>query len=174
MLEDFVDMDLDDLKKIVKIGGGNLKNCYKAETLYNIIRIAAEENVPIRDPLTQQRLTENEIKDVLRKVRVKMANRPKANMVRDGSYLDRTVIEPGFAHLIFKNRLGQTRFNLGVIPLSNILFRKLQELHSKGRLTVANNTRCCRIHLVKTLDYWKSGNVERLTDRMIEEIDQLL
>jgi len=173
MMEDFVDMDLSDLKKIVKIGGGKLKNCYKADTLYNVLRIAAEENVPIKDPLTQQRLTEDEIEDVLRKLRVKPKNRPRSRLIYDNSYLHRIPIEtePGFAYLYFR---GHSTQQLGVIPTSDILFNKLVNLHSKGRLMVGNNTSCCRIHLRKTLDYWKSGNVERLTTKMIDEIDQLL
>jgi hypothetical protein len=173
MLEDFVDMDLADLKKIVKIGGGKLKNCYKADTLYNVLRNAADENIPIKDPLTQQRLTEDEIEDVLRKLRIKPKDRPRSRLIYDNSYLYRNPIEtePAFAYLYFR---GNNTQSLGVIPMSAILFNKLVELHSKGRLMVNNNTGCCRIHLRKTLDYWKSDNIDRLTTKMIEEIDQLL
>ncbi len=183
VLEDFVDMDLKDLKSIVKTGKGAKKNCYKAETLYNILRTAAEQNIPVKDPLTNERLTKAEIKEVMDKMRKisKRAQTPRANTNMDPfAYMDTIPIlhEPSYVTLYYVNPNPHhpSEKNLGVIPRDARLIKKINDLYEAGRLlrlAPGGIYEAPRIHLHKKLDYWKADR-ERLINKMIDEIDQLL
>jgi hypothetical protein len=180
LLEDFVDMSLKDLKSVVKTGKGAKKNCYKAETLYNILQTAAEQNIPVKDPLTNERLTKEEIKDVMAKMRkvMKRAETPRAAVnMNPFAYIETIPLpnEPGYVTLYYVNYPEEK--NLGVIPADARLTKKILNLYEAGRLlrlAPGGVYEAPRIHLHKTLDYWKTGGRERLINKMIDEIDQLL
>jgi hypothetical protein len=180
LLEDFADMSAKELRDIVKIGKGVKKNCYKAETLFNVIRNAADENIPAKDPLSNVRLTKEEIKAVMTKYRKgkRGITTPQAiTNLNPFSYLLAEPLQnnPTYSTLFYVHPTQPPK-NLGVIPTDNRLIGKLEELYQAGRLLVLGQEgvyRSPRIHLHKKLEYWLP-NREFLINKMIDEIDQLI
>jgi hypothetical protein len=70
LFEDFADMTIEELETIVKIGKGEKKNCYKAESIYEWVKHNIEKGEIPKDPSNpSHQITKDEIKQMLQILR---------------------------------------------------------------------------------------------------------
>ena len=159
--------------------------------VYTILKNAVESNIPLRNPTDpNNRITPEELVNIMKKVRKtdKKAKTPKANIVLPpGARLQRAPFldDPNYYQLyyIYRKQSGwnneMTSKYLGIIPKSDLLWKKLNELYNTGRMfsfsgPIVPDSFHPRIHLYKNYQYWKNGDVNRLTQHMINEIEPYL
>lgn len=169
------------LQLIVKLGNreGN-QRCFYVRNIYKLWEQRASENQDLLEPETRQRVTDREKADIMHKI--KYINK---NAV-DPDRIDKTKIDPRlelvyelvdnkYYKIVMKRQFGGYVFtieSLGYVPAdiesvngdinisSATVMSRIRDLFDNGKLLVNNFApyTCCKIHLRKSIDYWKQGS----------------
>lgn len=193
-LDKFIDMSLEDLETLVKIGNGDKKNCYTLDNIYQVYKLAVLSNKHPKDPMDPSHiLTEAEIEDINYKMKTKDINYepPKYEAPRPypNGYELVIDLDPRMGNMFrikinFRRRM---KHDLGYIPAwiethhtgsadytSAVLISNIRELWDKRLLTDNIETSGCCAFLKKTLGYWQSPQWKRRFIDMCEQVKELL
>ena len=185
-LEDYKDLELKDLRSLVKLGSGF---CYTVDTIDHHIKSSIERDVPIKDILNPSyRLDAKDygaIEEAGKKAR-KTYKLPKVPVEQPASHYKLflgVAGDPEFKLVfMFDNRKvkklpdGSLEYTnaipeggwLGYIPAKGTagLEKLVRQAWESGRL-FTKATRpfaCCRFHIKKSMEYWKSDTERKIKD----------
>lgn len=191
-LEEFADLDLEDLETIVKIGSGEKKNCYTLENIFEHYRTLLENNRLPFDPLNPSHyITTKEWNQITKLIRKK---HPEIKIKRNAPRVPRNLrihISPIFFINYFGISVSDSNTgniaSLGYIPSdidpidtgsqdysSAIAVQLLMDLWDKGKLLLGNQPPypCCSVDLNKNIMYWEEDGRQEKIRKLINMIDQ--
>jgi hypothetical protein len=186
-LEAFADMDLADLRNVVRVGAGRKKHCMQLESAFMMYKIARNAGLDPKNPLDpSHRLTNAELANV--NARMLHRNATYRAPVRDPGVRDPSmnlVVEDGGGgfYKLGLERGGREVINLGFIPdvstentgssadTTAVLIAKLDQMLRDGRLLVRERDGrygCCTIHLNKRKSHWATDRLGKFHNMMRE------
>lgn len=175
MLENFKNMNADDLKSIVKIGPGPKKHCFLLDSIYQVYKTAADDNRPVKNPLNPSHiLTKAELRTIDRMMLARDPSyRPPQRTMMNYMGYELDIAPNGNYFRLRIVRRGVMAMDLGYIPgdievrntgsadtTSAAMISALRELWDQRRmLRSADPLRVVgMIHLRKSKDFWRGAD----------------
>jgi len=175
MLENFKNMNANDLKSIVKIGPGPKKHCFLLDSIFRVYETAALDNQPVKNPLNPSYiLSAAEIRTIDRMMLARDPSyRPPQRTMMNYKGYELDITPDGNYFWLRIMRRGTMAMNLGYIPgnievrdtgsadtTSAAMVAALRELWDQRRmLRSAEPLRVNgMIHLRKDKDFWRGAD----------------
>jgi len=187
MLENFKNMNANDLKSIVKIGPGPKKHCFLLDSIFRVYETAALNNQPVKNPLNPSYiLSAAEIRTIDRMMLARDPSyRPPQRTMMNYKGYELDITPDGTYFRLRIVRRGTMAMDLGYIPgnievsdtgsadtTSAAMVSALRELWDQRRmLRSAEPLRVNgMIHLRKTKDFWRGADRLNKFRSLMEEI----
>lgn len=189
-------------ESVIGIGQGVNRQCHDLEGLFDYYDLQVRENQPFRDPNTRASITDNEINELKRRIRLR---RPHAVMPQQPppppAHLTLNEIsltyeyqghQGDFYNIFIQNNTNQAWTDLGVIPAqveqihtnstnytSAVVLSNIHRLWDLNRLLISVEPLvCCTVHLRKPVEYWFYEDTPYIDihkfEAMAREIEDLL
>ena len=194
-LESYAEMDLKDLRSLVRLGSGF---CYTAEALDDHIKSSIERDVPVKNMMNPSyRLTAHNYgailkQGLLKRKTYKLPVRTTEMLAKHYKLYIGVIAEPQFKYVFLYDERktipvpgGFVDYGpavpeggwLGYIPATGTgaLEKLIKKAFLAGRLfnKASRPFGCCRVHVKKGKDYWSDGAPEKIS-AMEEELRGIL
>lgn len=196
-LDEFEDMKKKKLQLVVKIGPKNKEGqqrCYYVKNIYDYINSSVKQGLVPKDPISKAKITDAELNEVILPKMRYINRKAKISMVQKKEYprvtlIIKTVNDPvsllPYYELKLRRHIGAMLVwekTVGYIPgyvstasadvNSTVVIAKIRELFDNGRLM--NETGLWpRVHLNKSIAFWKGPNVVQKLVFMMDELNTL-
>ena len=175
-MDNFSDMNLEQLNSLVYLGNKSKKNCYLLENIYELYKTAVMSKKDAKDPMDPSHiLTNEEIASINAKMKAldPTYKPPKYKEIRPypKGYelsIDLSIHYPNYFSInVMKN--NQVKYDLGIVPgwvethhtnsadyTSGVLLSNIRQSWEKGKFMDSVQS-CCNIELRKSFNYWQSN-----------------
>lgn len=189
-------------ESVIGIGQGDHRQCYDLEGLFDYYDSQVNDNKPFRDPNTRASITDEEINDLKRRIRLRRPHVVMPQLQPPPAHLILNEVMLTYEHLdhqanffkvfILDNANHQAWLDLGLIPAqvepehtnstnltSAVVLSNLHRLWDLNRLLVSVDPLvCCTVHLRRSVEYWYINDTPHIDLNkfvaMAREIEDLL